>query len=291
MRRLAGAAAALAFVTLAPPAAAQVPYRGVTGQGGLVELRTNETGATGAITIRWRARCTNGRTFHRQVTSFELLGEETPPTRRMAVRDRFKAPDRGGRIGTIFVRLNGRFVRSSRGPGLNRWEGTLRARIVVRRHGRLAERCAMRTRWRAMPQGIGSGRFTATSEPQEPGQGQPATFSFDAATATMSALGTREAVGFDIETDDERVFSGSFRAPALNRLQAGQRYETAGAPMGGASMSVSGSGLCSASGDFTITAIRFDRLRRLVHFAATFDGSCFSPYEIVRGSLEWRAAS
>ena len=291
MRRLAAIGAVLAPAVLSAPAAAQdVPYRGVTTQGGLVTLTADERGRTGGFTVRWRAGCTNGRVFRRQVTTFALLGEEARPARRITARDRFKAPDRGGRIGTIVMRMTGRFVESPRGPGLRRWEGTVRARIVVRRHGRVSERCAMGARWRAMPEGIGTGRFTAATEPREPDE-TPASFAYDATSATISALGTREVVHFDLEANDDRLISVIFRAPALNRLRAGQRYEGHNLASGAASVSMSGTDLCAATGDFAITAMRFDRLRRLVHFAATFEATCSSPYEIVRGSLEWRAAS
>jgi hypothetical protein len=181
-------------------------------------------------------------------------------------------------------------VDSARGPGLRRWQGTLRARIVVRRHGRLAERCAMRATWLAMPEGIGTGRFEFTEARSEE-DGGTETAAYASPAATVSAIGTREVVGFEVETPDDRRFDGTFRAPALNRLQAGQRYDADGSTPGAASGSVTGTGLCSASGDFTVTAIRFDRLRRLVQFAATFEGTCYSPDAVVRGSLEWRAAA
>ena len=143
MRRLGLALVVLAV--LPAEAAADIRFRGESGQGRLVTLRTDDAGTLERVGIRWAARCDRpaaiyGRTFFR-------------PPFDAVTRDRFV--DAGSSRGRIedglrvvdHVRIVGRRVSE------RRWRGTFRVRLRVLRGDRLVGRCYKRTSWRVLRRG------------------------------------------------------------------------------------------------------------------------------------------
>jgi hypothetical protein len=142
VRRLAPLAALALLGALAGPASADVRFEGRTGQGGYALLVAEDDGVPKRVLIRWRAACRRPAFRVRESTTFSRpldLG-----TRRR-VRDegtyRLRDPD-GERL-TVRVRIGGRRA------GPRRWVGRFRASVVVRRAGRVYDRCSVSgVRWR-----------------------------------------------------------------------------------------------------------------------------------------------
>jgi hypothetical protein len=124
-------------------AIADVRFRGQSRQGLPVAVVAGEDGTPKRARIRWRSVCRSG-----------LRGITTTGFRRpldLSTRRRFR--DSGtysvreptGARATITATISGRKT------GPRRWAGRFRAVTVVRRGGRVRDRCAVRgVRWRAL---------------------------------------------------------------------------------------------------------------------------------------------
>ena len=292
MRR---AALPLLVVAAAPaPAAGQelsvgdVRYRGVTAQGSEILFATESGERIGNIAVAWRPRCRNGTRFARQETTFVAPPSGGGATR-IAGTGRYRVAERGGRIGLVSTVITGRRRGDFARPETLAWDGTLRARIVVRRHGALSDRCFVRTRWRARAEGIGAGAWEMTTQSVCCGEHA---WRWDAANAVMQAVGTRDAVSVALRPRPHgSTWHASFAAPALNRLRAGQTYTLTGSVPGAATMSISAEARgCINEGTFTVERIAFDALRRLVDLRIAFAQTCDGDRETNRGVIDWRAA-
>jgi hypothetical protein len=132
-------------VAMAVPAtaSADIRFKGRTGQGGLVALRTGEDGVLKRFSVRWSAPCSDGRHFFNEITPFR-------PPFDSVTRDRFvdAGPIRGpigdGLRAVSRVRITGTRVSE------RRWRGSFRSRTRVFRGERLIDRCHLRTRWRVV---------------------------------------------------------------------------------------------------------------------------------------------
>jgi hypothetical protein len=128
--------------TLAGSAAADVRFEGRTGQGGFALLVAEDDGVPKRVMIRWRASC---RRPGFRVTESTTFRRSLDHATRRRVRDAgsYRLRDRDGERFRLVVRIGGRRA------GPRRWVGTFRARVVVRRAGRVLDRCSVRgVRWR-----------------------------------------------------------------------------------------------------------------------------------------------
>ncbi|HEX8120120.1 MAG TPA: hypothetical protein VF549_02535 [Solirubrobacteraceae bacterium] len=275
-----GAVAPPAFATRAPT------FRGLTGQDRELVIQAEPEGDAERVDFTWRAKCPSGFRLRAQDASFAPVDGRAVATLRGTGRYRF--PDRGGRIALASTRLSGALRGPAAEPARQVWEGTFRAVVSVRRHGRFVERCTLRTRWIAKPEGIGEGRFTMAGGGDWVGSN--VTWNYDPTNATISAKGDRRRVGIDIQAFDETNWTADFTAPALNRFTPGQRYTTDFDTPGAATMMVWGDGRgCNSGGSFTIRAIEMDRLRRLMAVTVDFEQYCDGDEGPSRGTIEWRA--
>jgi len=282
----AATAAGAAGAAPAADAAAQTSFRGVTGQGRALTFVVDDEGRVGTVTTSWKVRCGAGRRFPEQTTPF------APPARggtrdRVVGVGRYRLAGSGGRIGRVSLRLTGRRSGPAADPVRQQWTGRLRVRITVRRHGRPDAPCSLSVPWRARAEGIGTGSWQITGEGE----------AFAGLPATSSAPGPLEVTGEPgLVLVDGAPPSGSweasFRAPALNRLEDGRRYEPGSVP--GAADFTAGEtpSRCDPDGGaFTVQRIRFDRLRRLVALSLTYEQRCTDDDGIVRGAITWTAAN
>jgi hypothetical protein len=127
---------------LAAPASADVRFEGRTGQGGHALVVAEDDGLPKRVLISWRANCsrpgfrvTESTTFRRPL--------DVMTGRRIRDDGRYRLRDRGGERVTFDVWIAGRKT------GPRRWTGRFRANAVVRRAGRVIDRCSVRgVRWR-----------------------------------------------------------------------------------------------------------------------------------------------
>ena len=295
-RRLAVAAVAMvAALAAASPAEAQFLdrdspiFRGVTGQNRDVRFLADVGGRVGDLTIDWDARCRNGTRFAPQTTVFDAPPEGAG---REVVEGvgRYRIAERGGRIARVTVVIAGRRSGPAGDFVAQSWTGTLRVRAEMRRYGRLTDRCTLRTRWRARAEGFGAGTWDMV--PDTPPEGSPGPWRHEPATATTAAAGTRDAVSVVSQSAEGGRWYGSFRAPALNRLEPGRTYMPSRDVEGAASMSVTTTvpNECELEQSFTIERIAFDRLKRLASLRVSFVQSCGEGRSRWRGVIDWTAA-
>jgi hypothetical protein len=126
----------------AGPAAADIRFEGRTSQGGYALLVAEDDGVPKRGLIRWRADCRRPGFRIRESTVFSRPLD-------LSTRRRFRdvgsyRENSGGRYRITYkLRTSGRKV------GPRRWVGSFRARAVVRRGGRVWDRCSVRgVRWR-----------------------------------------------------------------------------------------------------------------------------------------------
>jgi len=127
----------------APSIASAELYKGRTSQDRRAVVRAERQGPPATVKIRWQAPCARPRFIFRSETGFRrpfdsVSGDSIEDTG--TYRERLS-----GTRATISVRLVAR--RTAKG----KWRGTFRARVVVRRNGRVIDRCRMAraTRWGA----------------------------------------------------------------------------------------------------------------------------------------------
>lgn len=144
MKRVAVPLALVMLVAALPAAAsADIRFRGQTGRGALVTLRTGDDGLLKRFSVRWSAPCSESNYSFNQTTPFRAPFDS-------ATRDRFvdAGPIRGpigdGLRAISHVRIAGTRVSE------RRWRGVFRSRTRVFRGERLIDRCYLRTRWRVL---------------------------------------------------------------------------------------------------------------------------------------------
>jgi hypothetical protein len=139
------AALLVLFAVMAFPAqaAADIRFRGESGQDRLVTLRTGDDGIVERWGIRWRARCERPRFVF-------VSGTKNLPPLDASTRERFADADtyrerlRNGARAVFNARVAGNRVSE------RRWRGIFRVRVRVLRGGRVIDRCYLRTRWRVL---------------------------------------------------------------------------------------------------------------------------------------------
>jgi hypothetical protein len=143
MRVFAALAAGAGLAALAAPAAADVRFEGETSQGRPVVVVAGDDGVPKRGRIAWRGRCRRSGILVTEMTGFR-------PPLDMAGRRRFRDAGsyreryRNGERVRFTVRMSGRKA------GPRRWTGRFRVHAVVRRGGRVLDRCSARgVRWTA----------------------------------------------------------------------------------------------------------------------------------------------
>jgi hypothetical protein len=137
MRRLAPLAAVAGFAVMAGPAAADIRFEGQSSQGRRMILVADDNGVPKRGKIGWQVRCRRSGSRPTGSTGFRRPLDVSRPRR---VRDAgsYRVRFRNGERVTFTVRISGRKV------GPRRWTGRFRILAVVRRGGRVIDRCAVR---------------------------------------------------------------------------------------------------------------------------------------------------
>jgi hypothetical protein len=130
----------------AGPALADVRFEGRTSQGGYVLVVAEDDGVPKRSFIRWRADCRRPGARLTEATVFRRpLDLSTRRRFRDGGRPSYRRRSSGGFVLTVTTRISGRKVSP------RRWAGSFRARVVVRRGGRVRDRCSVRgVRWRVV---------------------------------------------------------------------------------------------------------------------------------------------
>ena len=134
------------FLVLPAEALASVGYRGNSGTGGLVTLRTGDQGVPERFHIAWKADCVQpGYTF----TS------GTTVTRPFDSADRTRFVDQGTYSSLLGNGIRAVFDARVAGDRRSRklWQGIFRVSVRVLRGDKLLDRCYLRTRWGVLRQG------------------------------------------------------------------------------------------------------------------------------------------
>ena len=145
MNRLAGPLVLLLVAAFPADALADIKFRGKSGQGRAVTLRTDDTGMVERFGISWRAPCSRAGSYYISSTAFL-------PVYEVLTRDRFvdvgayRERLRDGLRAVLNARVAGTRVSESR------WRGIFRIRVRVFRGSRQVDRCYKRTRWRVLAQ-------------------------------------------------------------------------------------------------------------------------------------------
>jgi hypothetical protein len=146
MKRL--GVALLLLAVLPAEAAADIRFRGQSGQDKLVTLRTGDNGLVERFGINWQARCRDPRFIYR-------TGTQTTPRSPFEVHSRDRFVDVGGYRERIGDGLRAVYHARTVGNRISerRWRGIFRIRTKVLRGSRLIDRCYVRTRWRVLRRG------------------------------------------------------------------------------------------------------------------------------------------
>ena len=134
-------------LALAAPADAVAvkSFRGKTQQDRTVSFRVGDDNLLDTLRINWiTRRCASSGSRFQHMTSFRRPYDESTPD---AFRDAgsFRVVEDGGRIRSrVTMTLTGRRAFDPANPAAESWSGTLSARVVVRRRGRVIDRCRLR---------------------------------------------------------------------------------------------------------------------------------------------------
>jgi hypothetical protein len=274
-----------ALALLAFPAAASalrglpnVSLDGQTDQGKRMSLIVGHDDRIRAFTIPWSTRsCRRGPST--------LAGESKPDeellvstSRRFAERLRVVVRDREDPTLVSTIRVD---VRGTRARRAGRWTGTISARAVVRRDGRVFDRCRLDPlRWRAAAPAVASLRLEAA-----PGNyvGEDVPLAFDQASAQANAP-QRTPEEFSLRfTNAETSWNVTLTPPVGGRGLRPGRYA-------GEVLNVSGDGRgCNGpSGEVVIERVRLDRHRHVRELAASFSQECPGDDVPLRGRIVFR---
>jgi hypothetical protein len=125
-----------ALGALVPATAEAARYSGKTSQDRTVSVVTGADGLVQRVSIRWRAPCRHGSYRNRSVFVPPLDSSTAD-----AIADRWvqRQRSRGGFVGRVSMNMSGTHTASP-----DRWSGTMRVRITVRRRGRVVDTCRLR---------------------------------------------------------------------------------------------------------------------------------------------------
>ena len=147
--------AALAVAAFVPaPALAAKTFKGETQQNRNVMVKVGDDGVVTRFRIDWRTRdCDLDDATLRDQTTFRPPFDTATPEA-FADEGRYTARDKGRKRITTTVKLDGRRVVDPGDPAAESWQGTFEATAVVRRRGKVIDRCRLKsTGWSAAPTG------------------------------------------------------------------------------------------------------------------------------------------
>lgn len=203
-------------------------YHGVSPQGEVIYITAGaEAGRFASVSLRFHIRCRR----HNFRWTYGLVDAPYELTRtRHRFRLRYEEILREVREGgpRVVVKMSGRRVTPGGRPAREYWRGrlTLRAEFLDPRDGTVSDRCGSGPmRWRARREGVGTGRWTMTSDPgEELGRGR------SHALRDVSAIGGSRgieahapAARSDIEAEG-REWTAIFVAPRGSRLVRGTTF-------------------------------------------------------------------
>jgi hypothetical protein len=144
--------AAVAAALVAPGEAAAVKrFVGQTEQGRTINLTIGDDNLLLTARVNWiTRRCAQSGARFQHITGFRRPFDEATPD---FFRDAgpFTVRDRGGIRSRVRIVLAGRRTFDPADPAAESWSGVLRATVVVRRRGRVIDRCRLRPiDWTAM---------------------------------------------------------------------------------------------------------------------------------------------
>jgi hypothetical protein len=172
--RLLGVVGALCAIAVLPaPADARKLFTGTTGQSRTARMEVAENGRPFRVTLSWKARCRRG-TFQDVTRIQPPRRTTTPDLVEIAGAYRIRATKRLTARVTILVR--GIRGVDPADPQAEVWSGSFRVSVVVRRRGRVFDRCRVPTTvWSAKPPLVGL-PDTAPPSPSQPARTtQPST--------------------------------------------------------------------------------------------------------------------
>ena len=225
-----------------------------------VRVTTTPSGGASRVVFRDRAPCATGASF-RDVNFVDPKGQQ-----RYRAHGAYTTRDRGG------IRARVRVSSWGRKDSIYRWHGRFAIHVTVRRHGRVVDHCAIRSkRWVAKVQNV---HLEVTGEPGDyVTQGQSYSLNSVDDGFYVRNLHARDVFvtvgGFDVW----------FRAPPHQKFVAGRTYtEVVSYPLNSNQayfdLEGLGRGCNQWGGQFTVTAAAADRHGILTSFAATFEEHC-----------------
>lgn len=236
------------LVPLAAPAASDAAlFRGKTSQRLAAGLRTAQGETVKALRIAWRAPCRKPGIRYLGTTTFATPLDRSEPG---SAQDGGRYRERtGGEVGIISVGMQARRVTP------HRWSGTFSSSVVVRRRGRVIDRCrTKRVRWTAK---IPRAQLDIAGEGHSVVQGN---YSFATPADAVKVGGSRRSLGISAGG-----FSFLFSPPRGRTLRPGRftNVKRFGGKNPVLDITGRGRGCNDVSGEFTVHSARFDRRGRL----------------------------
>jgi hypothetical protein len=140
------ATTALAVLLAVPStAAADKAYKGKSAQNRSVTLTTGDDNVLKTLRINWiTRRCALSGSRFQHITAFRPPFDLATPDE---FRDAgsFTVADRGRIRSRVSISLTGRHAFDPANPAAENWFGTLKASVVVRRRGKVIDRCRLRS--------------------------------------------------------------------------------------------------------------------------------------------------
>jgi hypothetical protein len=137
-------AAGLAAAALAAPAQADTLFTGRSQQDRPVTVRTGADGVVNLFRVTWRTRRCRGGEYLQDRTDFrppfdsatgDVFGD----------RGSYTLRQRGGIRIRVTIDVSGRRIADPANPAVSSWQGTVKSTGVVRRSGRVIDRCTLRS--------------------------------------------------------------------------------------------------------------------------------------------------
>jgi hypothetical protein len=275
-----GVVALIALVIAVVPATAgAATLRGRTAQHRATRIDVGTNGVPRKVVVSWRAHCqADPRATYTDTTAFPTP-HASARTKRIIGGGTYRTRAGPGLRATITSRL------VAHRHSVYLWTGSFRARAVIRRHGRLVDRCILRrVGWRASLVQAG---LTTTSDPGD--------FIGGGLSASLDSLTSPDA-GFSGTRHTVRAHMGdftlNFNAPAGHRLHPGAFPDALLYPVTGSHPGIDitrGGGACNeVTGGFTIHAISFDRRGHVRSISIDFEQHCEGAAPALRGTLTAR---
>jgi hypothetical protein len=265
------------FVLAFGPASAEAAHlSGYTHRGVTVKIATDAQGRATAAVYLWHVRrCDLGRYSYGGATGVD---SKKRPAAQFFTRNPYTVRDRGGFRTRVTVHS------SARRLSIYRWRGTFSVVAVIRRHGRVVDRCHIRRlHWTASTP---EARLDLTGE-QNDGMVGPHSLSY--ATPTNHITLTGDANRVVIQAGPWYL---AIKAPFHHRLKPG-RYQHAtreafSGRKAGIDLSGNGTGCNEINGEFTVTRSKFDRRGGVRLLVLSFVQHCDSAEGATRGTLTYR---